>query len=144
MPGSPEEYVGPFLEAATRIRKHGVPSWWFDLEQLKPKGVSFQTLDGALSSRTGETVVNVEALDRSCEEYNAGLLSRGAMTWFVRCFLEVIRRANHRRSRAAASVHERDKVDGAQRLRVAELLIAMTIPLHERYGKKAYTVLLAD
>ncbi|KAK0932382.1 hypothetical protein LTR29_016055 [Friedmanniomyces endolithicus] len=127
-------------EAATRIGKHGVPSWWSDLEELKPKGVSFQALDEALERHTGEAIVNVGELDQSCVEYDAGLLSRSTMTWFVRCFLEIIRQVYHRRSRAASRLHQQDKANRQQRLRFGELLIAMTIPLHKKYGKKAYTV----
>ncbi|KAK4903929.1 hypothetical protein LTR49_026521 [Elasticomyces elasticus] len=75
-------------EAAARIEKIRVPSWWSDLEKLKPKGATSRLLDVALEASTEEQTVIVEELDRSCTEYNAGLLSRVAMTWLIRCFIE--------------------------------------------------------
>ncbi|KAK3615993.1 hypothetical protein LTR56_026252 [Elasticomyces elasticus] len=125
-------------EAATQIKNTGIPSWWSDLEKLKPNGASLQVLDNALEGRTGNHIVNVEELDHSCVKYNAGLLYRVAMTWLIRCFLEILRRKSHRPSRATAKAHAQDKVGRQQRLRVGELLIAITIPLYETHGKRAY------
>ncbi|KAK5725123.1 hypothetical protein LTR17_013236 [Elasticomyces elasticus] len=125
-------------EAAARIEKIRVPSWWSDLEKLKPKGATSRLLDVALEANTEEQTVIVEELDRSCTEYNAGLLSRVAMTWLIRCFIEVVRQKFHRPTRATSKAHKHDRVGRQQRLRMGELLIAITIPLYDAYGRRAY------
>jgi hypothetical protein len=118
-------------QAATRIKTMGMPGWWSDIERLKPKGGSLHDTDVALC---------VEELDRNCERYSTSLVYRASMTWIIRCFLEIIRRALHRRSRANAKKHGEDKPNREQRYRVGELIIAITKPLHARYGRKAYTL----
>ena len=121
--------------AAARIKTTGVPDWWSDLETLKPRGQSLYDADEALQSHA-----KVDMLDQACEKYCTSLVYRASMTWLIRCFLEIIRRAFHRPSRATATNHKRDRVDREQRCRVGELMIATTKPLYEKYGRKAYTL----
>jgi hypothetical protein len=116
-------------QASEQIKKQGAPSWWLDIESLKPQGSSLLDVDMALC---------VEKLDQDCERYSAGLTSRASMTWLIRCFLEIIRRAFHKKSRANARNHKKDRHNREQRFRVGELIIAITRPLHARYGKNAY------
>lgn len=118
-------------QAGTRIKTMGMPGWWSDIERFRPKGGSLHDTDAALC---------VEELDESCERYSTSLVYRASMTWIIRCFLEIIRRVFHRRSRANAKKHGEDKANREQRYRVGELIIAITKPLHARYGRKAYTL----
>lgn len=118
-------------EAASLIRKAGVPSWWSDIERLRPNRSSLSDTDAAL---------RVEELDRSFEKYSANLVHRASMTWLIRCFLEIIRRAFHQRSRRDAKQYAKDKVNRDKRHRIGELIIAITKPLYARYGKQAYTL----
>ena len=134
-------------KAVAQIEETGLLSWRSDLEALKPEGTSFRTLDEALQSCADKAVGSIEELDRACIAYNSSLQYRAAMTWLIRCFLEITRRHFHRRVRKPDVVTTRKLIDERQqRLRVGDLMIAITRPLYRKHGSKAYKLyaLLAD
>lgn len=126
-----QELCVALSQAAAQIKKEGVPGWWSDVERLKPTCSSLHDADEALCA---------QELDRDCEKYATSLRHRASMTWLIRCFLEKIRRAFHRRSRANAKKYGSDKANREQRYRMGELMIAITKPILVRHGKKAYAL----
>lgn len=114
--GLAQSLCSALFQASIRINKKGLPSWWSDIEGLKPKGRSLHDTDEALC---------VEELDQTCTKYSASLIYRASMAWLIRCFLEIIRRAFHQKSRANAKKHHQDKAGREQRCRVGELMVAI-------------------
>jgi hypothetical protein len=126
-----QKFCLALTQAATQIKKEGVPDWWSNVEKLKPM---------CSSLHDGNDPLYAKKLDRDCEIYATSLRHRASMTWLIRCFLEIIQRAFHRRSRANAKKHGSDKINREQRYRMGELIIAITKPILARHGRKAYTL----
>ena len=126
------------LKAAVHIQTTGLLPWRSNLEALKPEGITLQALDAALQSYGNQTSGTWEQLDRACEVYDATLQYRAAMTWLIRCFLEVARRSSCRRVRKGNYVSTKIQDDRRLRLRLGELMLAVTGTVYERHGSRAY------